>query len=103
MVAERLALLDRAEPALQVRQRWPVGDELPKAKGDEPDRNVAHRELVAGDVSGLAELRIQNLHRRGRVRLRRRDGGMVALLRRRADQAPEHGVDRGCAYRQLPV
>ena len=58
---------------------------------------------VAGGERGLAELGVEHAQRRGGLVARFVDLGVVLLLRRRADQAPEQRMDRRRADREHPV
>ena len=103
MLLERGALLDAGIPALEIVEAAAVRHQLAVAIGGERDRNVAHRESIAGDERRLAELRVEDFHRRRGLVLGLVDLGMIALFRRRADQAPEQRMDRGGGDRELPV
>src|SRR6476620_6482210 len=76
------ALRQTLEPALDVLQACALRHELAEAIGDQSDRNVAHREIVAGDERGLAELRIEDCQRLGRSQARLVDPGVIALFGR---------------------
>src|SRR5262249_56907963 len=58
---------------------------------------------AGGHIGGLAELRVQDRHRVRRLAERLLDMGVVAFLRRRANETPEQAVDRGGTDRELPV
>ena len=81
----------------------PLRHQLPEAIGHDADRNVAHRECRAGGVRLFRERGVEDLHRLGGLGLRGGDCRLVALLRRRADQAPECAGDGGPDHGELPV
>src|SRR5262249_4512378 len=93
VLLESGALLEAVVPAREMVEPAPVRHQAPVAIGDQADRDVAHRERVAGDECGVAELRIENLHRGRGLLARLLDVGCIALFRRCADHTPEQPVD----------
>ena len=103
MILERLALGDGVVPAVEIGRRRTAGHQLPVAVAHHADRDVAVGKCRSGDEWRLAQLRVEYLHRGGGLVLRSLDRGRVALFRRRADQAPERGRDRGAHHGELPI
>src|ERR1700689_254916 len=90
LILERLPRRERRVPTLEVFQRRTVRHQLPVTVGHDADRDVAVGERVAGEVAGLRQLFVDHDKSRRGGLLAGLDGGMIALLRRRADQAPKH-------------
>jgi alanine-glyoxylate transaminase/serine-glyoxylate transaminase/serine-pyruvate transaminase len=55
---------DRAIPAFEIGQRWPLRDQLTITIGDDADWNIAIREIIAGEVARLGQLLVHDGHRR---------------------------------------
>src|SRR4051812_33506486 len=61
VLLERGAGGDLAVPAFEVRHLRPLRDELHVAARHHADRNIAIREVIARDETGLAQLVVENL------------------------------------------
>ena len=94
---------DLTVPAIEIRHRRPLRHQFDITAHHHADRNVAVGERVAGQELRLAELGVHDLRGGGGLLLAGVDRRLIALLRRRADQAPEHRRDRRAHHGQLPV
>src|SRR4051794_492692 len=77
-------------PRLDVPELRPLDVQRVPAMDEAADRDVAHGEMIAGDIELAGELLVEprpHLARVGRALL---DRGHVALFGRRADEAPEN-------------
>src|SRR6266516_3944271 len=103
VILECRTLRDHRIPALEMFELRPLRHQLPEPIGHDANRNIAHRECRAGDEGLLRERGVENLHCIGGLRLRGGDRRLVALLRRRANQAPERAGNGEAEHGELPV
>ena len=88
---KRRARGDRRIPAIEVRRRRPLGNDLHVAVHHDAERNVAVGKVGAGHEFCLAELLVHDLRRRDCLFLAGFDGFGVALFRWGPNQAQNTG------------
>src|SRR3712207_6079001 len=82
--AQKLAVI-----ALDVRALLAGGGQFGQAVDRRTDRDVSDREGVPGDEAALGEMRVEDRREWLALGDRLGDGGVVALVRRGADEAVE--------------